>query len=164
MRMLHVHNGPHSPFRQTFELGIFTSTGKSNPKFSKTAKFGCKTLQPCEVCKFCILLYYAWKSVITFRNLITHFRALYKSIQNSQTLQDFIFHILLHNFTKYRMLFSAVLMNIPNSKVCLKGEWSTSLCTERLRSVNRLVHNLHNAYFIIPSPPSVNSPANNSCQ
>ena len=26
-----------------------------------------------------------------------------------------------YNFTKFRMLFSAVLMNIPNSKVCLKG-------------------------------------------
>ena len=25
------------------------------------------------------------------------------------------------------MLFSAVLMNIPNSKVCLKGEWSIRL-------------------------------------
>ena len=28
------------------------------------------------------------------------------------------------SFTKFRMLFSAVLMNIPNSKVCLKGESS----------------------------------------
>ena len=25
------------------------------------------------------------------------------------------------------MLFSAVLMNIPNSKVCLKGEWSIEI-------------------------------------
>ncbi len=30
----------------------------------------------------------------------------------------------LHNFTKFRMLFPAVLMNFPNSKVCLIGEWS----------------------------------------
>ncbi len=46
-----------------------------------------------------------------------------------------IFHILryfatkLHNFTKFRMLFPAVLMiiliiNFPNSKVCLIGELS----------------------------------------
>ena len=47
---------------------------------------------------------------------------------NFQTSQDYIFHILqcfaikLHNFTKFRMLFPPVLMNIPNSKVCLKGE------------------------------------------
>ena len=44
---------------------------------------------------------------------------------------DCIFHILryfatkLHNFTKFRMLFPAVLMNFPDSKVCqLIGEWS----------------------------------------
>ena len=30
----------------------------------------------------------------------------------------------IHNFSKFRMLFSAVLMNNPNSKICLKGEWS----------------------------------------
>ena len=41
-----------------------------------------------------------------------------------------IFHILqylatkLHYFSKFRMLFPAVLMKIPNSKVFLKGEWS----------------------------------------
>ena len=41
-----------------------------------------------------------------------------------------MFHILqcfvtkLHNFAKFGMLFQAVLMNIPNSKVCLRGEWS----------------------------------------
>ena len=40
-----------------------------------------------------------------------------KSIQNLQTSQDYIFHISqcfatkLHNVIKYRMLFSAVLMN-----------------------------------------------------
>ena len=28
----------------------------------------------------------------------------------------------LDHFTKFRMLFPAVLMNIPNSKVCLKGD------------------------------------------
>ena len=62
----------------------------------------------------------------TLRNLITLPYAKYKSIQNFQTSQDYIFHILqcfaikLHNFTKFRTLFPAVLMNIPNLKVCLK--------------------------------------------
>ena len=56
-------------------------------------------------------------------------RVIYKSIQNSQTSHDCIFHILLyfttklHNFTKFMMLFPAVLTNFPNSKVCLIGEW-----------------------------------------
>ena len=38
----------------------------------------------------------------------------------------------LHNFTKFRMLFPAVLTNIPNSKVCLKGEWSTEILQQIL--------------------------------
>ena len=68
--------------------------------------------------------------LVSFRIVIALFRAQYKSIQNSQTSQEYIFHILqcfatsLHNFTKFRMLFLAVLLNIPNSKVCLKGESS----------------------------------------
>ena len=47
---------------------------------------------------------------------------------SSSISQDYIFHILqcfatkLHNSAKFMMLVSAVLMNIPNSKVCLKGE------------------------------------------
>ena len=55
-------------------------------------------------------------------------------IQNLQTSLGFIFHILqyfatkLHHFTKFRTLFSDVLMNILNSKVCLKGEWSIKNC------------------------------------
>ncbi len=32
-------------------------------------------IQSCEVCEFCILLYYARKSVTTFRNVATLFRA-----------------------------------------------------------------------------------------
>ena len=45
------------------------------------------------------------------------------------TWLDYICHILryfstkLHNFTKFRMLFPAVLMNFPNSKVFIIGEW-----------------------------------------
>ena len=50
--------------------------------------------------------------------------------KNLQTSLGFIFHILqcfatkLHHFTKFRILFSAALTNIPYSKVCLKGESS----------------------------------------
>ena len=54
----------------------------------------------------------------------------HKSIQNSQTSQDYIFHILQYfvtkhqNFANLRMLFPTVLMNFSNSKVSLVGEWS----------------------------------------
>ena len=37
----------------------------------------CK-IQSCEVCEVCILLYYARKSVTTFQNVVTLFRAKYK--------------------------------------------------------------------------------------
>ncbi len=56
-------------------------------------------------------------------------------MQNSQTSHDCIFNILqyfatkLHNFTKFMMLFPAVLMNLPNSKVCLIGEWSINMAS-----------------------------------
>ena len=39
----------------------------------------------------------------------------------------------LHNFTKFRMLFSAVLMNIPNLKVCSKGKSSIKARISRPR-------------------------------
>ena len=63
-------------------------------------------------------IYYCieWKSVVTFQDY-TEFK----------TSEDYIFHILqyfatkLYNFTKLRMLFAAVLMNIPNSNVCPQG-------------------------------------------
>ena len=58
-----------------------------------------------------------------------------------------IFHILqcfatkLHYFTKFRMLFPAVLMNIPNSKVCLKGNGPLSgmldfICSSMSHSIS----------------------------
>ena len=61
-------------------------------------------------------------------------------MQNSQISQDYhyIFHILqcfatkLHNFAKFRMLFPAVLINIPNFKVCLKGE--SSIAKEKINN------------------------------
>ena len=71
----------HSPFRHTFELGIVISTaGKSILNLVKWRSLVAKCrkmwkIYLCEVCKFCILLYYARKSVITFRNLITFFHA-----------------------------------------------------------------------------------------
>ncbi len=83
-------------------------------------------MQSRDVCEFCMFLYYSRKSVSTFRNVVTLFRAYYKSIQNSQTSHDTYFSTKLHNFTKFRMLFPAVLMNFPNSKVFLIGEWSIS--------------------------------------
>ncbi len=49
----------------------------------------------CKVCEFCILLYYARKSDNQISNvIITLSRVIYKSIQNSQTSHDCIFHIL----------------------------------------------------------------------
>ena len=49
---------------------------------------------------------------------------------NSQASWDSILLILLYfatklyNFTKLRVLFPTVLINFPNSKVCLIGKWS----------------------------------------
>ena len=57
----------------------------------------------------------------------------YKSIQNSQILKSYIFHILqyfttkLYNFTKFRKLFPTVLKLFSNLKVCLIGEWSIQI-------------------------------------
>ncbi len=87
----------HSPIRQTFELGKL-------------------------ITNHC----HSWNEHPKFSKMV-------KSIQNSQTSHDCIFHILryfstkLHNFTKFRMFFQAVLMNFPNSKVCLIGEWSIDI-------------------------------------
>ena len=80
----------HSPIRQTFELGKFISTADKSilnlVRLRSLVTKYCKMwkIQSCEVCKFRILLY-AQKSVTTFRNVVTLFRAKYKSIQNSQT-------------------------------------------------------------------------------
>ena len=65
--------------------------------------------------------------------MVTLFRPWYENIQNSQTLQDYVFHILqyfateLHNFTKFRKLFPTVLKLFSNLKVCTIGEWSIAL-------------------------------------
>ena len=101
-------------------------------------------IQSCEVGEFCMLLYYARKSVTTFRNVVTLFPCVIKSIQNSQNLHDCIFHTLryfstkLHNFTKLMMLFPAVLIDFPNSNVCLIGEWSMAFAFDatEIRCIN----------------------------
>ncbi len=88
-------------------------------------------IQSCEVCEFCIFLYYARKSVTTFSKSGNAF---------PRVTQKYILHILryfatkLHNFTKFMMLFPAVLMNFPNSKVCLIGEWSIAACKPTFES------------------------------
>ena len=79
-------------------------------------------IQVCKIRKFCILLYYARKTDTTIEKTVSIFRPKYKSIQNLQTLQGHIFHILQHfatklcGFTKFRMLFNAVVMNFTISK------------------------------------------------
>ncbi len=63
------HLMDHSPIRQTFKLGKFISTaGKSIINLVKLGRLVAKyrkmwKIQSCEVCEFCILLYYARKSV-----------------------------------------------------------------------------------------------------
>ena len=87
---------------------------KSQSLVAKCCKM--QKIQACKICKFCILLYYARKTDTTIEKTVSIFRTQYKSIQNLPTLQDHIFHILQHfatklcNFTKFRMLFNAVVM------------------------------------------------------
>ena len=63
-------------------------------------------------------------------------------MKNSQTSQDYIlqcFATKLHDFAKFRMLFPAVLMDIPNFKVCLKGEWSIEKMAQLKKSKSLIV-------------------------
>ena len=66
-------------------------------------------------------MYYVRKIDTVFPIVVSIFRALYRSIQNMQILQAYIFHILQHfatklcNFTNFRTLFNAVLMNFTFS-------------------------------------------------
>ncbi len=82
-------------------------------------------IQSCEVCEFCILVVLRAEKryhISKCGNAFPHVIKKYTKFANFTC----IFHILryqfatkLHNFTKFRMLFAAVLMNFPNSKVCL---------------------------------------------
>ena len=95
-----IHNND-SPIRQTFELGKFISiAGKNILNLVKLGSLVAKyrkmwKIQSFEVCEFymllLVLLYYARKSVTTFRNVV---------------------------------------INFPNSKVCLIGEWSINKTNE----------------------------------
>ena len=75
------------------------------------------------------------KALPHFHIVVTLFRVEDKSIQNAQTLQDYIFPISqyfatkLDNCMKFRMLFPAVLIDFPNLKVCPVGEWSIMKAT-----------------------------------
>ena len=66
----------------------------------------------------------------TFPHSGINFACVIQNIQNSQNSQDYISHSLkhfstkIHNFTKLRMLFPAVLINFQNSKFCLIGSGS----------------------------------------
>ena len=74
----------------------------------------------CEVCEFC-------NQISNCDNSFPRIIQKYKKFANFTGLY---FHILqcfatkLHQFTKFRMLFPDVLMNIPNLKVCPKEESS----------------------------------------
>ena len=74
------------------------------------------------------ILYYAGKSIVTFLHSGNTFLGIIQSMENLQTLHYYIFDILqyfatkLDNCLKFRMLFPAVLIDFPNSKVCLIGE------------------------------------------
>ena len=108
-----------------------------------------RKIQPCKVCKFSILLYYARKSVTTMWKCGNAFSSVNKSIQNSQTLHYYTsdtfqhFKTKLHNFTKFRKLFPTVLKLFSNSKVCLTGKWSIRkaipVCTGCFTCKNRRI-------------------------
>ena len=55
---------------------------------------------------------------------LANFPCVIQIIQNSETLQG-CFATKLDNCMKFKMLFPDVLIDFPNSKVCLLGEWST---------------------------------------
>ncbi len=66
-----------------------------------------------------------------YRKVATLFRArntkTYKICKLHMTVFSTIYDIFqtkLHHFTKFMMLFPAVLMNFPNLEVCLIGKWS----------------------------------------
>jgi hypothetical protein len=76
-------------------------------------------IQPCEIFKFCINLYYARENAphLGRKWCISPCVILYKLIQNLQISQGYIFRILQHfatklcNFTHFNMLFLAAVMD-----------------------------------------------------
>ena len=69
---------------------------KEHTKMSKIAKFGCKMrkIQPCKVCKFCILLYCVRKLLPFSAQMWQQFQ----NIQNFRNLQGYMFRISQPNF------------------------------------------------------------------
>ena len=74
-------------------------------------------------------MYYAGKSVTKFDTMVDiTFPCVIEKYTKFENFADHIFHILqyfatkLDNCMKLRMLFPAVLIDFPNSKVCLIGE------------------------------------------
>ena len=117
----------HYPFKLNLHLckkaKSFTTARKSIFKLVKLPSLVTKCckirkIYAGEVCKFCLLLYYARKSLTTkwpkFTGSVKAFPLAIQNIQNSQTSQAYIFRILQHfatklgNFTDFQMLFLTV--------------------------------------------------------
>ena len=125
----------HSPIRQAFKFENNFSTVRKS--FLNLVKLWSLVVKYCKMSKYSNLKFANFvyfcitreKALPHFHIVVRLFRPLYKNIQNSQTLQDYIFHILqffatkLHNFTKFRKLFPTVLELFSNLKVCTIGEW-----------------------------------------
>ena len=128
------------PVGQTFQLEKSTSTAwKSRllnllKLWSLVTKYYkmWKIYNSCEVCEFCILLYYTRKNdTTTYVDMLYHFSACNTKVYKICKIHRGIYlHILqysttkLHKFTKVRMLFSAVSIDFPNSRVRVIGNWS----------------------------------------
>ena len=90
-------------------------------------KFGWKILKNVE---FCILLYYAGESVTTFPHSGNAFPFIiqkYSKLANFTGLCFPHFRVFCNQTTQLCEIWDAlpaVLIDSPNSKVCLKGEWS----------------------------------------
>ena len=87
-------------------------------------------IESCEVCEFCMLLYYAHISKCgnAFPRVIQKYTKFAGKLH--MTVFSTFYDICQLNFTifsKFRLLFPAVLMDFPNSKVCLIGEWSIDI-------------------------------------
>ena len=99
----------HSAIKQTSELGKFISTAGKSIINLVNCEIWLKNIvkmwkiQSCEVCDFC---------TDTF---VLRVEKRYHILRYFSTK--------LRNFTKFMMLFPAVLMNFPNSEVFLIGEW-----------------------------------------
>ena len=118
--------------RKSTQLMAHSTAEKSILNFiqlsSLVAKY-CKMwkIQSCKVCEFCILLYYARKSVTAMwkcGNAFSRVTQKCTKFANFTLLYFRLFTTKLHNFTKCRTLFSTVLKSFTNLKAFLIREWS----------------------------------------